>query len=356
MSNGDLVIQYRVFVVGDRPYCLWDTDISKRTLEFLDSIDPLYFEYIADAHLQAAVDKKSQPAAMLIRSSYSQALETLFALLCAMIQAPRCVPAWMTTYSIADLRHLVQTISTQGRPLAQVIPPRFSWQSLSDIVHSTLVLEDKEKEARIKQNFANAWGRFAYDFLDDEVALEYNSIKHGLRARPGGFHLAIGMQESQGSPAPPERMRLLGKSDFGSSFPVRERFEREQYHIRLRRHHRNWDPEDLAWGLKIASMSINNIVSTLRVLNNVPPSDVEYCWPDDEEAFSHPWQRLARIGVTSMKGFEVIIPHELIKPFKKEEILQMYTEGNNGGAFRFVAPASQTHDDPSEVGHDQGAA
>jgi len=40
------------FVVNDEPYCLWDPDPGRRTIEFLDSIDPGYFTYLAESHAE----------------------------------------------------------------------------------------------------------------------------------------------------------------------------------------------------------------------------------------------------------------------------------------------------------------
>ena len=77
-------------MVDDKPFCLWDTDVQKITLEFLDSIDPSYFDYIADSHLQAAIEDKSQVASLAIRAGYSQGLETLFALIAAAVPVIIC--------------------------------------------------------------------------------------------------------------------------------------------------------------------------------------------------------------------------------------------------------------------------
>jgi len=62
-----------------------------------------------------------------------------------------------------------------------------------------------------------------------------------------------------------------GQSDYGSSFLVKEKLLNHKHHFRLVKHHRNWDPEDLTWGLHLASMSIQNVISALKILNNVPP-------------------------------------------------------------------------------------
>ncbi len=45
--------QFRRFVVGARPFYYWALDIGKQTSEFLESIDPTYFESMANVFFMA---------------------------------------------------------------------------------------------------------------------------------------------------------------------------------------------------------------------------------------------------------------------------------------------------------------
>ena len=72
-------IQNVSFLVDETPCCLWDTDIRQRNLDFLDSIDPGYFEHIADLHGESLEGDEKQYAATALRVAYFQGLETLFA-------------------------------------------------------------------------------------------------------------------------------------------------------------------------------------------------------------------------------------------------------------------------------------
>jgi hypothetical protein len=45
-----------------------------------------------------------------------------------------------------------------------------------------------------------------------------NSIKHGFRIRAGDFALAVGPEHEYGVAPPDDEMKLLGKSDYGSTF------------------------------------------------------------------------------------------------------------------------------------------
>ena len=340
MATSHLDLQYRFFVVGERPFCLWDFDIKPHVVMFLDSIDPSYFEYVADANLkwiqEAAEDDPNARghAAIALRAAYGQALETLFALIAAFLQAPRCLPAWLALYKTQEVFDIVRAIDQSASLRSQFQLEKPSWRSVAELILSWLVLEDKEKEKAVKQGLADLWRRFASDFLDQGSSNEYNSIKHGFRIRPGGFHLSIGTEDKPGQPAPPERMHLLGKSDFGSSFLVPTALGEWPHHVQLVRHSRNWAPEDFAWGLHLISLSLTNVISAAKVINEVPATDVKLHWPSELSVLSEPWKRRPTVGVTSMRGPHSAIAPDLINPYSRADILQRYSEGNDAGIRR----------------------
>jgi hypothetical protein len=194
----------------------------------------------------------------------------------------------------------------------------------------------QRKRNRNKQDFGNLWSQFASQFLDKDFSDEYNSIKHGLRVRPGGFSIAIGLEDKPGITAPKEKMQLLGKSEFGSQFLATKKISENAQHIQMKRHHRNWSPEDLCWGLHLISLSIANIKSALRIINGVPATDVKFEWATDRDSFQEPWKRARQIGVTSMSGFQTDIKTDFITTFSKEEILARHREGKDAGVKRLV--------------------
>lgn len=322
--------QYGLFLVGERAFCLWDQDIKKLNLDFLNGIDPEYFEYLADTNFEKLGDEKEdihQHAALAIRTAFSQGLETLFALIFASVQAPHCVPAWMNKYKNSELYDLVRKVSKYESFLSLLKTQHVvDWKALSNVVHDALILEDKEKEISIKNGFGSLWSQFATIYLQDGFSEEYNSIKHGLRVRSGGFSFAMGVEDKPGIPAPAERMVLMGKSKFGTSYYDVEEIEDLKRHVQITRSSRNWDPEDMVWGLKLISLSISNIVSALRVFNGTNAVEVQFHWPNDLEAFKEPSKRSRSLGVTS-SGFKTIIPKEVITAFSKEEIIQKYLDG-----------------------------
>jgi hypothetical protein len=335
-----LDFQYSLIIVDKRPYCVWDRDLKKRNLEFLEFLDPSYYDYIADTHLQNIADgdeatsNVSQHAALALRSTYSQALETLFALISAAIQAPRCVPAWFYLYKNQELRSVIDKIQNFKQLLSHINKDCLSWKSVSEAIFQSFVIEDKEKESAIKAGFAQLWSRFASDFLDDDFTHEYNSIKHGLRIRPGGFRIAMGVEETPGVHAPAENMSLLGKSDFGTGYIATEKIGELGHHVQMKRHHRNWNPEDLAWGLHTASLSISNVCVALKILNGVNPKDILFHYPIDLSLLLEPWKRSHQIGVTTMSGFDINIRPDFIEAFSKERILADYKAGKRTGVKR----------------------
>ncbi len=335
-------LQYSFFLVDERPFCLWDIDLKKRTLEFVDNLDPSYFEYIANLYVEhsdendEARNKESQHAALAMRTAFSQALETLFALISAMIQAPRCIAAWINLYQNHELRNVVDKIHHRKPLLHQLKFELSSWTSISEIVFQALVLEDKEQEAAIKNGFAQLWSRFASDFLDTEFVREYNSIKHGLRIRAGGFSFTFGPQEKPGVPAPAEKMILAGKSDFGSGYLAADRIGDLNQHVQMTSHHRNWDPEDLGWGLHMAALSIANVQSAIKVLCGVQAAQVQFHSPTDFSAFHEPWKRATEIRIMSISGFDFQIQPDYIEPFTKEEILAGYKDDGTGYGTRKI--------------------
>ena len=50
-NNSQIDVQYRHFMVGEKPYCMWDFDIQKQALSFLDDINPNYFLHLAKINL-----------------------------------------------------------------------------------------------------------------------------------------------------------------------------------------------------------------------------------------------------------------------------------------------------------------
>lgn len=311
------------FVIYETPYACWDWELSEKNLEFLEGIDAGYFSYVANLNSDHVEGNDKQRAAVSLRLAYSHGLEALFALLCSAVQAPQCAVGWILNYRNNDLLSLVKKISNTEPVYTRFKQTPVTWESLAKHIHSGLSYEES-KRMWIQKGFGRLWTRFAHEFVNENRVLEYNGIKHGLRVRPGGFHLAVGHEDTPGVPAPPEKMMSLGGSTFGSSYFVKEYIlSKDKCNFRPRSHSCNWSPHNLANGLVLISMSINNVVSWLRSVNGVPISKCRFENPVSEDLFEEPWKE--SVGVTHFTGDRILVEAH-ITPFSREDILGSYTK------------------------------
>jgi hypothetical protein len=196
-------------------------------------------------------------------------------------------------------------------------------------MHRALVLENKEKEEHIKAGFGDFWTLLAHEFASDLVHWEYNSIKHGLRATPGGARVWAGTEHEYGVPPPPEEMQYVGGSTFGTSFSQVERLGGSKTNIRLRRYSRNWDPKELVAWIDLIAMSIHNLVSYLRILNGTPARQVPFVWPEDLAYFDVPTNKRPSLNNLALDD---VIDESQIKLLSPEEILATYRQDRPEGA------------------------
>jgi hypothetical protein len=138
----------------------------------------------------------------------------------------------------------------------------------------------------------------------------------------GGFTIDMGFQDEPGIPAPPKRMVSFGGSEFGTKFYVPERLVNKT-NFRVKRKSLNWSPENLIYGLILASNSIGNVISFLKIVNGVEPSKVNFAWPTDEESFEGPWKEKFHFTSFDMNS---IIDESWIRPLTPQEILSVYSE------------------------------
>jgi hypothetical protein len=307
------------FTVDETPYCVWDWDPRQLNIDYLQSIDPSYFERLAKFYGQHLEGEERQHAAIALRMAYSQGLESLFALICASVQAPDCVVGWLLRYKVVELESMVKKISNWRRVNSKLKLDRITWETLA-IAFTPFNTGDAEKDTRIKELFARLWSRFAHDFLDEKKRGEYNSIKHGLRIYMGGFSLAMGLEDTLGVMAPPERMQTVAHSDFGSSYYVAEQLHK--HNLRIRRQSVNWNPENFFHALSLISTSMTNILGWLKAINGVPTSEIEFLCPDDESYFEEPWKR----GNSFTLSMNSTIDPSFVTPLTKDEILSVYKQ------------------------------
>lgn len=299
-------IKYSIFAVNETSYCVWDWDIKSVNTAFLESIDPKYFEYAAHTNVANLDSEQKQFAATAVRVAFYHALETFFALIFGALQAPDCVVGWVQKYQPAQLRKMIKQINSGLITFPYKLKiSKLSWESIS--AHINLFsYPEEERTIETKQLFARLWRRFADEYLSEDSTLEYNSIKHGFRAKSGGFALAIGIEDQPGVPAPPEKMHLLGQSEFGNSFFRAEQIleSKNDPHLRIVPTSVNWNPVNTANATLLLSQSIGNIVSYLRIANGADPKTVRFSRPVESSAFDLPWPQIPGVSSVSM-GSEV---------------------------------------------------
>lgn len=315
-------LQRAHFVVDTAPHTVWDYELTKKNHEFLRGIDPGYFAYIASTHgtLLKSDDRDEQNrAAIALRIAYSQALETFCALLAAAVQAPHCALGWMLQYRN---RHLEAVIGKLYReePLYSMLPGGTSWKAISTAVHK-FQLGDTEREQQLTQGFTRLWRRFAEDFLDQGSLDEYNSLKHGLRARPGGFKVAIASAQASGDPPPPEAWPAPSGSRHGSRFFTAEPLSPHQYNWKLTQRSRNWTPEDFRARLNLLTLSISNVVTFLRGTSGDASESLLLQYPMDMADFETPW--VGRPGFQTMDQHSGVSAKH-IRPRTGEQIRAAY--------------------------------
>ncbi len=316
-----------VFAVAERPFCCWEHDLLARNLEFLRGIDPDHFDSVAGllfAHLDGDA---AMSASIALRSLYHQTVEALLSLLGAAAQAPEAVQAWIAKCSTHDLEEVVRAL-LDGKPLLTQSGRRaVDFDQLSLVVHQAAWPDDGEG-APTAAHFSRLWQRFAREFLDETARAEYNAIKHGNRVIPGGFDLALGVEESVGVPARPESMVSMGGSRFGSTFFQPEKVRDSKLHLRTRRVSVNWSPKSMGQRIVLASLSISNVIAGLQVFLGVDPRSLVFRRPASASAFDEAWSEA--IG-PRMTGIDTVVRIEAVDELGRSDLLAEL-EGRNSAA------------------------
>lgn len=313
------------FVVNEKPYCVCEWDLPERNLRFLQSVDPDYFCYLAETHGHAmeSEDKKVlQHASITLRMAYSQGLETLFAFIFATIQAPDCVAGWLLKYQVSDIVALLEKVKNRKSIKSLLEPDRPTWKDIASIIFNST---DKNLSEKLTKMYSELWRSLSSDYLSENFDNEYNNIKHGFRIRPGGFSFAMGVQEQPGIPA--KQMFSLGESKYGSTFFVPEKIGNIKTHFRIKYTSRNWNVERLVVGLQVISLSLSNILASLRIINGVNPEEVEFVWPTNDELLNRFYSMHPSISHLTMDN---IVEETDIQVISPEDIFKRYDKVNKG--------------------------
>lgn len=198
-----------IFIVEGKPHLMWGFDLKGRNREYLANFDVDFFDYNMGRHLDTDDELR---ASVALQMSLHHSIETFFALVGSLVQAPDCTYAWLSMYSNHSLRALTQRISSEDPTIESVlINQSLTWESIAKIVFARY-LPGTEKQARTITDFATLWHRLAHILLDKNERDQYNAMKHGMRGHKGGFGISFGLEPSPGVCAPAGAMQSLGYS------------------------------------------------------------------------------------------------------------------------------------------------
>lgn len=304
---------YTAFVVNESARCMWSDSLRERNREFLEGLDPGYFKYVAALYEREIQGEHKSASSLALRLAYGQALETLFALLGAAIQAPHCPLGWILSYENRELYDFVKSLSAGRRVLAAGFQP-LSWADVSREIHLFEPTPPKAA-ADVQREFGEVWALLAHDFADKSASEEYNSIKHGFRARQGGFNLTL---KPIGHDAPPA---LESKSEFGTKSFALKWLDKANGNFCVLDSWRNWDPKSLVVRLELIAASIVNVRSYLLLHHGLSAPSARFEWVADPEKIQLAWQTDSLIS--SLRG-GVVIESTDITPVTKDRILALY--------------------------------
>ncbi len=318
------VVPRSIFYVGKRPHAAWGWDLHIKNADFIDDIDPDYFEFVASTMRAQFGGANEQRASIAIRSIYHHALETFFLLIVGAIQAPHCMPGWVNIVSTHELRDLIARILDGSMPIKSVFQQEtLNWSEVAEAIFQFWSGDADSKAIQIAQ-FSTAWEKLSRAWLMDFHQFEHNAIKHGFRVKPGGFPLRLQVARPEGELVQPGDVLDLGGSDYGSHFFVADRLggsNNEGYkpNFKLTSHHLNWSVEAMMGQISLVSLSIANIRHCIRTY--LGQGDGEYRTNDDPAAFTAPFE--LKCGPSAMT-FDPSLEAEDIVCLSKDDIAQAY--------------------------------
>lgn len=321
------IMNVNMFMCDRTPYACWDPNLREKNIDFLNGINPEYYFDVASNYINKLDNDNKYSAALSIRLAYSNALETLFSLLCATIQAHSCPLGWVLCYRNSELMNVVKKISQGKEVYSYLKMKKITWIDLSRMINN---YEEFDNELRdlIQKGFGKFWMDQADILLNNNFTKEYNGIKHGLRveARKGfGFKLKK-IDNNKGI----NNSISFDSSKFGSKFYYKKNFvekDKETQHSKINKINfqavkctTNWDPFEMAKGLKLIYMSINNILVFLKKINGVDNKGLSIIIPNNKDEFNIQIYEIDT--VTNLSNYFEL--DNIEKLFTKDDIINSY--------------------------------
>lgn len=314
-------------MVFDRPYMVWDEYPSRVNRDAIRAVSPEYFDYLVSLHVTELVQDSLTPrAAVAIRIAYAHALETVFALLFAGLQAPEAVYAWLHKYRTNDLTQLANAVNS-GADFHHVWSKSIrSWEDVVAIVLKRMPQpratagDSSVTKEKVLAWFAGALKQLALEFVSQEFRDEYNDAKHGLRLSAGGFQLS--MRAEANAAGETGNFECLVDERFGSTVYRVESIPEARHHLRVVQQSRNWRPSADIKKLQIASAWLRCLRSWLLAEFGEDGSNIKWDWFSEESAYCEPWLDKPSIPSMTWKfgSFKVT------NPISEKEIIGRFEE------------------------------
>lgn len=276
------------------------------TSMFLDALSPDYFSILSDLYANSLDRDDSWAVRLALRTTYGQAVEAFFALLFATLQAPLDPVAWLLLYKPGDIPSLLRRFeSGEDLPSLIVLPEPCSWEKLVSTL-TPFSSHNVETAQQTAADLAAFWRRLTIEVLDPVASAEYNSFKHGFRARSASPVLHLG------------NISVLDGEN-GAWFPM---VAKNNGNAIIRIGTRVWSTDMLCGALHLISMSIGNIVEVLKHPGGLPSGEFTLRIPSEDEFAA------AEPGPGDLTSFSIgpswIDGGEQPTPVDREEALEWY--------------------------------
>jgi hypothetical protein len=283
------------FCVVDRPFVVWSDDPNADVRAFLGGIDAEFYRRSAallmggeseeddEADGSDTDDQERRDVSSLARLLWHHGSETLVMLLGSYLQAPGAVQGYFSKCRTEDITELATLLYEERLPAYHRSSGevQFSMITLLNGIHLHAGWENKEETI---EAYSHILVEILGSLIRPEVRFEYNSIKHGLRARHGPFSLSFGIEQSPGVLKAGEAMRELGRSRDSSYFDVPHPLNGaskndSKTNFFLKKATVAWSLERVLCDLQILSFLIRNAVSALKIVAGVEATTCRFVRP-----------------------------------------------------------------------------
>ncbi len=298
MTTSKIDLESAKFVVLDRPVCIWDPTLSETNRQFLRGLDPAFYVHQANL-LQSGLSEhdarsiknpNDRFSALALRIQFGMALESMFALLGAVIQAPDCVFGWLSVYQNSDLVGLVQRITDHGSLRTRKPFRPATWENISRLLLQPLAEESPDNHERLSRQFSDTWYHFARFYCDPIRAREYNCLKHSFRISPVGIKITFTHEDEE---------FFTSECAIGHRFPYLKKNPNRKFDYSISHASVALEPECYAAGMVIAALSINNAISFARTWTGDIESERKVLFPSNDGLFGIFTKMSAAIQSTS---------------------------------------------------------